>query len=68
MAKAKYSKYVQPLRLWTELVRPSYRGKIADFSLLYDDKVQPETKIWVETFYIYAPGTGVGLPGELPII
>ncbi|HEX7474580.1 MAG TPA: hypothetical protein VF318_01340 [Dehalococcoidales bacterium] len=68
MAKAKYTKYVQPLRLWTELVRPSYRGKIADFSLLYDEKVQPETKIWVETFYIYAPGTGVGLPGEQPML
>jgi hypothetical protein len=68
MVKAKYAKYVQPLRLWTELVRPSYRGKMADFSLLHDDKVQPETKMWVETFYAYAPGTGVGLPGELPIL
>ena len=34
MAKAKYADLVQPLRLWTELVRPSYRGKMADFSLL----------------------------------
>jgi len=64
--KAKYADLVQPLRLWTELVRPSYRGKMADFSLLHDQKVQPKTTIWTETFYAYAPGTGVGLPGELP--
>ena len=64
----KYDKYVKPLRLWTELVRPSFRGKMADFSLLHDEKVQPETPIWVETFYAYAPGSGVGVPGELPKI
>jgi len=58
----KYDKYVKPLRLWTELVRPSFRGKMADFSLLHDEKVQPETPIWVETFYAYAPGAGVGIP------
>ena len=68
MAKAKYADLVQPLRLWTELVRPSYRGKMADFSLIHDQKVQPKTTIWTETFYAYAPGTGVGLPGELPSI
>lgn len=64
----KYAKYVNDLRLWTELVRPSYRGKIADFSLIFDQKVVPEAKIWVETFHIYAPGSGVMVPGELPIM
>jgi len=58
MVKAKYSDLVQPLRLWTEIVRPSYRGKMADFSLLFDEKVQPKTKCWVEIFYAYAPGAG----------
>ena len=67
MVKAKYSDLVQPLRLWTEIVRPSYRGKMADFSLLFDEKVQPKTKCWVEIFYAYAPGAGnMGLPGQLP--
>jgi len=64
----KYAKYVNELRLWTELIRPSYRGKIADFSLIFDQKVFPEAKIWVETFHAYAPGSGVMIPGELPII
>ena len=68
MAKSKYAKYVNPLRLWTEAVRPSYRGKMADFSLLFDEKVYPDTPCWVETFYAYAPGTGVGVPGELPVV
>ena len=63
MAKAKYADLVQPLRLWTELVRPSFRGKMADFSLLFDEKVQPKTKIWVEIFYAYAPGAGAWVPG-----
>ncbi len=66
MAKAKYADLVQPLRLWTEVVRPYLRGKMADFSLLFDEKVQPKTKVWVEIFYAYAAGTGAGgLPGEL---
>ena len=64
----KYAKYVNELRLWTELIRPSYRGKIADFSLIFDQKVIPEAKIWVETFHAYAPGSGVMIPGELPMI
>ena len=64
----KYEKYINELRLWTELVRPSYRGKIADFSLIFDQKVFPEAKIWVETFHIYAPGSGVMIPGELPMV
>jgi hypothetical protein len=68
MAKSKYAKYVNPLRLWTETVRPFYRGKMADFSLLFDEQVYPDTSCWVETFYAYAPGTGVGIPGETPII
>ncbi len=68
MAESKYAKYVNPLRLWTEAVRPAYRGKMADFSLLFDEKVYPDTPCWVETFYAYAPGTGVGVPGELPAV
>ncbi len=64
----KYTKYVHDLRLWTELIRPAYRGKIADFSLIFDQKVFPGAKIWVETFHIYAPGSGVMIPGELPMI
>jgi len=66
MAKAKYADLVQPMRLWTELVRPSMRGKLADFSLIHDEKVQPKTKCWVEIFYAYAGGQGAGgLPGDL---
>jgi hypothetical protein len=68
VAESKYAKYVNPLRLWTEAVRPSYRGKMADFSLLFDEQVYPDTPLWVETFYAYAPGTGVGVPGELPVV
>ncbi len=64
----KYAKYVKDLRLWTELIRPAYRGKIADFSLIFDQKVFPEAKIWVETFHVYAPGSGVMVPGELPML
>ena len=64
----KYAKYVNELRLWTELVRPSYRGKMADFSLIFDRKVFPEAKIWVENFHIYAPGAGVMIPGEIPML
>ena len=66
MAKAKYADLVQPLRLWTETVRPSYRGKMADFSLLFDKEVYPNAPLWVETFYAYAPGAGVQIPGTLP--
>jgi hypothetical protein len=65
---SKYAKYVNELRLWTELIRPAYRGKMADFSLIFDQKVFPEAKIWVENFHIYAPGSGVMIPGELPMI
>ena len=61
---AQYDKLVNPLRLWTENVRPYYRGKMADFSLIFDEKVYPNAPLWIETFYAYAPGTGVGNPGE----
>ena len=60
----KYDKYVNNLRLWTEFVRPSFRGKMADFSLMYDQKVQPDAPLWIETFYAYAPGSGAMVPGE----
>jgi len=62
----KYDKYVNNLRLWTQFVRPSFRGKMADFSLMYDQFVQPDAPLWIETFYAYAPGSGAGVPGELP--
>ena len=62
----KYAKYVNNLRLWTEVVRPSYRGKMSDFSLMFDEKVYPNAPFWVETFHAFAPGIGVGVPGEPP--
>ena len=69
MTDAKYAKYVQPLRLRTELVFPSFRGKISDFSLVCDEKSQPGCPIWVETYHAYAPGTGAFAPSELaPVI
>lgn len=61
----KYAKYVNNLRLWTQFVRPSFRGKMADFSLMYDQFVQPDAPLWIETFYAYAPGSGAMVPGEL---
>lgn len=63
-----YEKYVNDLRLWTELVRPSYRGRMADFSLIFDRKVFSEAEIWVENFHIFAPGAGVMIPGEIPML
>src|SRR5512136_1118032 len=66
MPKAKYANFVNPLRLWSETVRPSYRGKMADFSLMFDEQVYPDAPLWVETFYAYAPGQGVAVPGSLP--
>jgi len=66
MPKAKYADFVNPLRLWSETVRPSYRGKMADFSLMFDEQVYPNAPLWVETFYAYAPGQGVAIPGSLP--
>ena len=63
----KYAKYVNDLRLWTEVVRPSYRGKMADFTLMFDEKVYPDAPLWVETFHAFAPGTGAFVPGDLPI-
>ena len=68
MAKSKYLKYVNPLRLRTEVIGPSTRGKMADFPLMFDDKVYPDAPLFVEIFYAYAPVTGVGIPGDLPIL
>lgn len=69
MTETKYAKYVQPLRLRTDAIYPSFRGKIADFSLTCDEKVQPECPIWIETFHAYAPGTGIFAPSDLaPVI
>ena len=41
MPEGKYSRNIQPLRLRTELVYPSFRGKIADFPLVYDQPAIP---------------------------
>jgi mannose-6-phosphate isomerase-like protein (cupin superfamily) len=69
MPNSQYAKLVQPLRLRTELIHPSFRGKIADFSLVYDEKAMPESPIWTETYHAYAPGTGVMAPSHLaPVI
>ena len=69
MTDGKYGKYVQSLRLRTEVIYPSFRGKISDFSLVYDEKSQPDSPIWTETYHAYAPGTGVFAPSELaPVI
>ena len=69
MPNNQYAKLVQPLRLRTELIHPSFRGKIADFSLVYDEKAMPESPIWTETYHAYAPGTGVMAPSHLaPVV
>ncbi len=64
-ADRKYAKYVQPLRLRTELIIPSFRGKISDFSLAHDQQTTPESPIWTETYHAYAPGTGMFAPSDL---
>jgi hypothetical protein len=63
---SKYSKYVNPLRLWTEMVAPAYRGNRADFSLMFDEQVYPDTPVWIETFHLYGPGSGA-IPSEYPV-
>jgi hypothetical protein len=68
MANEQYKKYVQPLRLRTEMIFPSFRGKISDFSLVHDQQTTPETPIWTETYHAYAPGAGVFAPSSLPPI
>jgi hypothetical protein len=68
-ADGKYAKYVQPLRLRTELINPSFRGKISDFSLVHDQKTTPDSPIFAETYHAYAPGTGMFAPSNLaPVI
>jgi hypothetical protein len=66
MTDRKYDKYVQPLRLRTEMIIPSFRGKISDFSLVHDQQTTPESPIWTETYHAYAPGAGVFAPSNLP--
>jgi hypothetical protein len=63
---SKYLKYVNSLRLWTELVAPMYRGNRADFSLMFDEKVYADTPLWIETFHIYGPGSGV-IPSDIRV-
>lgn len=69
MAERQYSRNIQPLRLRTELVYPSFRGKIADFPLVYDQHCLPEAPVYIETYHAYAPGTGVMAPSDLaPVV
>ncbi len=69
MTDRRYAKYVQPLRLGTEAINPCFRGKISDFALIHDQKTTPETPIRTETYYAYAPGTGMFAPSRLaPVI
>jgi hypothetical protein len=65
MAGGKYGKYVRPMRLRAELIYPSFRGKIADMPLVYDQKCLPEAPVYVETYHAYAPGAGVMSPCHL---
>ena len=69
MADGQYAKCVQPLRLGTESINPSFRGKISDFALIHDQKTTPDSPIRTETYYAYAPGTGAFAPSKLlPIL
>jgi hypothetical protein len=69
MAARQYQRLVQPLRLGTEVINPSFRGKISDFPLVHDQKTTPESPIRTETYYAYAPGTGAFAPSKLaPIV
>lgn len=68
MADRQYAKYVQPLRLGTALINPSFRGKISDFPLIHDQKTTPETPIRIATYYAYAGGAGMFAPSKLPPI
>ena len=69
MTEWQYARNVQPLRLRTELIYPSFRGKIADFPLVYDQACLPEAPVYIETYHAYAPGTGVMAPSELaPVV
>jgi hypothetical protein len=64
-----YETYVQPLRLRTEMIFPSFRGKISDFSLVHHQQTTPDSPIWTETYHAYAPGTGAFAPSDLaPIV
>lgn len=64
----KHAQWAQPLRLRTEFINPSFRGKISDFSLVHDQQTTPESPIFCETFHAYAPGTGAFFPSHLPPI
>jgi hypothetical protein len=69
MEAGRFARCVQPLRLRTEVIHPSFRGKISDLSLVYDQTCLPESPIWTETYHAYAPGTGVMAPSNLaPVI
>jgi len=60
--KGKYTKYVNPLRVATEIYDPVLVGKAAHPPIRFDWKVFPEATRLVEIFHLYAAGTGFGLP------
>jgi hypothetical protein len=69
MAEGQYSRNAQPLRLRTELIYPSFRGKIADFPLVYDGACHPDAPVYIETYHAYASGAGVMAPSALaPVV
>jgi hypothetical protein len=69
MQDGQYAKYVQPLRLGTEWINPSFRGRISDFALIHDQKTTPGSPIRTETYYAYAPGAGMFAPSRLaPVV
>lgn len=69
MTGGRYARNVQPLRLRTELIYPSFRGRIADFPLVYDRACHPDAPVCIETYHAYAPGTGVMAPSPLaPVV
>jgi hypothetical protein len=69
MADRQYARYVQPLRLGTEMINPSFRGKISDFALIHDQQTTPDSPIRIEVYHAYAPGTGMFAPSDLaPVV
>jgi mannose-6-phosphate isomerase-like protein (cupin superfamily) len=65
MAEGKYSRYINELRKATEIKHTSAIGKIAQPNLQFDKRVLGETDYYIEHFLVYAPGSGIGIGGQL---
>jgi hypothetical protein len=65
MDKRKYAQYVTPIRRGKEFEDLAWEGKISVPPSRWDKKCFPATTHWIEFFYIYAPGGGMGLPSTL---